>query len=106
MNKIVSTKILKAGKRQMHSNCRNINKKCSGDEFVGDGVYCTPSPNIMKKYAGYVGQYKIAVMLRVNPKRIRFCKSRPKYWVLNGNTDEIRPYRILIKKVENNNLFM
>ena len=38
-------------------------------------------------------------MLRVNPEKIRVPVGRPDFWVLNGNPDEIRPYRILIKKV-------
>ena len=100
VNLIVTSNTLKKGQRQRHSDCPNINKKITGDEFVGEGAYCTPSPKIMYDYAGSCGGYKMAVMLRVNPKRIRFCKCyQKKYWVLNGSTDEIRPYRILIKKV-------
>ena len=38
-------------------------------------------------------------MLRVRPDKIRIAKSNPHYWVLNGNSSEIRPYRILIKKI-------
>ena len=38
-------------------------------------------------------------MARIRPDRIRYCKEMDFYWILNGNTDEIRPYRILIKKI-------
>ena len=42
--------------------------------------------------------YKIGFMLRVNPKKIRCPQTQSNYWVLNGNFDEIRPYRILVKQ--------
>ena len=46
-------------------------------------------------------------MVRVKPDSIRHCdnceESRElNYWVVNGTTDEIRPYRILYKIDENN----
>ena len=73
-------------------------------EKVGNGVYCTPNPKVMEEYAGKVeinnGIYKIGFMLRVNPDKIRVPVGNPNFWVLNGNTDEVRPYRILIKKVD------
>ena len=44
-------------------------------------------------------------MVRVNPKAIRQCncinkdtKEPLNYWVVNGTTDEVRPYRILYKE--------
>ena len=43
-------------------------------------------------------------MVRVKPDAIRHCDSCSdsrapyNYWVVNGTTDEIRPYRILYKK--------
>ena len=42
-------------------------------------------------------------MVRVKPEVIRHCdscddsKAPNNYWVVNGTTDEIRPYRILYK---------
>ena len=36
-------------------------------------------------------------MLRVKPDKIRIAQTNQDYWVLNGTSDEIRPYRILIK---------
>ena len=71
---------------------------------VGRGVYCSPNPDVMDNYAGKVeinnGMYKMGFMLRVNPEKIRVPVGNLNFWVLNGNPDEIRPYRILIKKVE------
>ena len=70
---------------------------------VGSGVYCSPNPEVMENYAGIVEidneKYQMGFMLRVNPEKIRVPVGRPDFWVLNGNPDEIRPYRILIKKV-------
>ena len=42
-------------------------------------------------------------MNRVKPDAIRQCpctKGNSEYWVVDGTTDEIRPYRILYKKVD------
>ena len=36
-------------------------------------------------------------MVRVKPEAIRECSDSGDYWVVNGTTDEIRPYRILYK---------
>ena len=37
-------------------------------------------------------------MCRVNPSKIRQPEVNEKFWILNPTPDEIRPYRILIKK--------
>ena len=47
-------------------------------------------------------------MVRVKPEALRHCddcdeSKECEYWAVNGTTDEIRPYRILYKMVENNN---
>ena len=69
---------------------------------VGEGVYCTPKINKAETYSG-VSQindkkYKTVLMVRVKPDALRYCKKEPDYWVVNGTTDEIRPYRILYKE--------
>ena len=38
-------------------------------------------------------------MMRVKPDKIRSPKEKEDYWVLNPTTDEIRPYRILVKEI-------
>jgi hypothetical protein len=72
------------------------------NEKVGTGVYCSPDPRVMDEYSGKMEiegvYYKIGFMLRVNPKKIRCPRAQRNYWVLNGNFDEIRPYRILVKQ--------
>ena len=37
-------------------------------------------------------------MCRINPKTVRIPENSPQNMVVNGNDNEIRPYRILIKK--------
>ena len=73
------------------------------NQKVGVGVYCSPSLSVIDGYAGIMNvhghNYKVAFMLRVKPDKIRIAKNNPDYWVLNGTSDEIRPYRILIKNV-------
>ena len=91
------------GNGQRHANCYNANKINSGDEKVGIGVYCSPNPKVMDTYANSYQGFKMSLMLRVKPQRIRFCDcicegEKSSYWVLNGKSDEMRPYRILLKK--------
>ena len=71
---------------------------------VGRGIYCTQDPEIMDKYSQEIiingEKYKLGLMLRVNPKKIRCPESNDDLWVVNGFTDEIRPYGILFKKLK------
>ena len=70
---------------------------------VGTGVYFNPSIKVAEEYsavADFGGEkYKVALMVRVKPDKIRKCRENESFWVLNGTTDEVRPYRILFKKV-------
>ncbi len=70
---------------------------------IGEGVYCCPKPNVLDNEGGVIQvgnkKFKIGFMLRVRPDKIRIAKSNPDYWVLNGDSSEIRPYRILIKQL-------
>ena len=67
------------------------------------GVYLTPNIEEAEKFANKVtlGNFKkkfqFIIMTRVNPKKIREPGIFPINWILNGNDDEIRPYRLLIK---------
>ncbi len=100
---LIATSNLKKGLGQGYKDyddCRHKGQK------VGEGVYCTPNPNVTIE-DGYAGiaevngeRYYMAFMLRVKPDKIRCAKEKEDYWVLNGTDDEIRPYGILIKKVE------
>ena len=86
---------------QNYKQMRDVEDSNHPGQKVGEGVYCSPNPNVLDQEGGVtqVGnkRYKIGFMLRVRPEKIRIAKTNPDYWVLNGTSDEIRPYRILIK---------
>jgi len=94
----------KAGWRQLHKECPD---KYHPGKKVGEGVYCTPHPETAEQYAGFSEingkHYKTILMVRIKPEAIRNCdqhldSKNDNYWVINGTTDEIRPYRILYKE--------
>ena len=74
-----------------------INSKC------GDGVCLFQNPEYAENSAGIVEvcgyRIKIILMCRVNSKKIRQPKTFRECWILNPTPDEVRPYRILIKKM-------
>ena len=76
---------------------RNKHSKC------GNGICVFQNPEIAENAAGIFDingyRIKIILMCRVNPKKIRLPKNFPECWILNPNSEEIRPYRILIKKI-------
>ena len=89
---------LKPGPCQTHSNCKDIYHP---GLKVGIGVGLTPKIEIAEGYAGTIEinkkNYKIVLMLRVKPDKIRACSCYDN-WTLNGTSDEIRVYRILFKE--------
>ena len=88
------------GPNQVHKDHPDLNHP---GRKVGEGVYCTPSINVAELYSGvsqiHGKNYKTVLMVRVKPDAIRYCKDQSDYWVVNGATDEIRPYRILYKEI-------
>ena len=75
---------------------RHKGQKC------GTGVYVTPNINIAYNYAGVITlgkkNYKLVIMVRVNPSYIREPVTQPQYWIVDGNINQLRPYRLLIKE--------
>ena len=73
---------------------------------VGRGVYCSPNPDVMEDYAKRAQteiivegkKFMMGFMMRVKPDKIRYSNNKKEFWVLNGTTDEMRPYRILVKE--------
>ena len=71
------------------------------------GAYFTPDINDAQSYTGIINynQYnlRIVFMCRINPIRVKIADigEYREYWLTNGTTDEVRPYRILFK-FENN----
>ena len=92
---------LKKGSAQVHKGCEDIFHPGNN---VGEGVYCTPNIDTANEYCGVSDingvSYLTVLMVRVKPDAIRQCNCYKDYWVVNGTTDEIRPYRILYKKCE------
>ena len=84
--------------------CENYDDVNHPGQKVGKGVYCTPDIKVAENYAGSSStlingkRYKMAFMLRVKPDRIRTSKEAPLEWILDGTTNEMRPYRILLKE--------
>ena len=102
INSIVSNG-LRGGQNQAYNNHPNCNNR-SQEEYsnVGVGVYLSNKINTAEGYAGNVkdddnNEYKIVFMCRVCPEKVRFSNSRNDYFVLDGNNECIRPYRILLK---------
>ena len=82
---------------------KDENDRYHPNQKVGEGVYMTPYPNIMEQFCNTYNiqgkKYKIGLMCRVMPDKIRCPTSTEDYWVINGTDNEVRPYRILIKEV-------
>ena len=82
---------------------KKSNDKYNEGKTVGEGVYMTPLPNIMESFCkvyNYQGKkYKIGIMCRVKPDKIRCPADGDDFWIINGTDNEVRPYRILIKEI-------
>ena len=103
MNKQIIRFIIYSGFRmgnnqrcEHEKDLRHLGNEC------GKGIYCTSDAEYAENYTSKIEingeNYKFLLMLRVNPKKIRQPESLPKMYILNPNSDEIRPYRILLKK--------
>jgi len=95
-------------------NIRNIIKNMSQNLFendrdirhnsqCGNGICLFQNPKYAENTAGIVDLYgfriKIMLMCRVKPDKIRQPESCRELWILNPTPDEVRPYRILIKRI-------
>ena len=95
----------KLGSRQAHYHCPD---KFYPGKSVGKGVYFSPHIKVAEIFAGISIingiSYKTVLMVRIKPSVIRSCKCPNYYncndWVVNGTKDEVRPYRILYKKMD------
>ncbi len=99
---ITRTQTLKKGPRQAYKDFDDTNNP---GKKVGDGVYCSPNPDILDHYAGKVNingkDYKVGFMLRVHPKKIRIPQrenGKKDYWIVSGSYKDTRPYGILLKE--------
>ena len=91
----------KPGSGQYHEDCDDI---FHSGRKVGRGVYCNPRIKVAESNADISEnngiKYKTVIMNRVKPNAIRKCDCTKDDWVIDGTPDEIRPYRILYKKVD------
>ena len=98
---IICKQGFKAGFGQIHSKCEDIYHP--GQE-VGNGVYFSQNIAVAENYAGKINicneDYIIVLMVRIKSSSIRCCEDAPEFWVTNGNFDEVRTYRILVKKYD------
>ena len=89
----------RAGHYQIHQDCEDINHKgCK----VGKGVAFSPYIREAEDYSGILNingiEYKAVIMVRIKPSAIRTCNCSSKFFIVNGTTNEVRPYRILFKR--------
>ena len=76
--------------RKPGSNCK------SGAYFFKNPNFAENSSEIIK-VGGF--EYKIMFMCRVNPSKIMQPENFKDCWILSPTPDEVRPYKILIKKI-------
>ena len=81
---------------------KSINTK-SGQrkEQTGEGTIVYQNIEIAEKQASFIEtdsfSFKLVIMCRVRPDKIRAPEDYKELWILNPNSEEIRPYRILVK---------
>jgi len=95
---------LREGPKQRYSKYKNLRKNTKKDyDVCGNGVYLTPDIKKAENYAFITKlgspnkDFQFAIQARVDPNKIRDPGVTPVNWVLNGNNNEIRPYRLLVK---------
>ena len=78
------------------NDLRHPGQKC------GNGVYITPIIDIDHNHSGilHLGNkvYNIVIKVRVNTKYIREPVYPNHYWIVDDNSNQLRPYRLLIKE--------
>ena len=78
-------------------NIRKPGQKCMS------GAYFYKSPEIAENSSEIINiggfDYKIMFMCRINPSKIRQPQNFQDLWILSPISSEIRPYKILIKKI-------
>ena len=79
------------------NNIRNPGVKCK------DGAYFYKNPKFAENSSQKINiggfEYKIMFMCRVNPFKIKQPENFPDCWILSPTPNEVRPYKILIKKI-------
>ena len=90
---------------KLFKNEVNVEKTKNKYPNCGEGVYLSPNVDDAAFFAEKTSlgifntKFQFIIMARVNPDKIRSPGGTPLEWILNGNNDEIRPYRLLAKIV-------
>ena len=91
------------GNSKNNENIYENEKDLRTGKRVGSGVCCYTKCDIMMEKTEIINangvNYKMGLMLRVKPDKVRKPKSNKNVWIVNGTVGEIRPYGILLKKV-------
>ena len=100
---------LKPGSGQACCNDININTFTKNNyKICGRGVYLTPNISVAESYSGLLNingkYYSVVLQFKVNPNCIRISNRNKDYWICEGNTNGVRPYRLLIKERGNNRI--
>ena len=88
---------------KLFKNETNIEKNNTKYPYCGEGIYFSPNIEDAALFADKTSlgffkvKFQFAFMARVNPNKIRSPDTAPVQWILSDSTDEIRPYRLLIK---------
>jgi hypothetical protein len=94
---------LKDEEGKLFKNELNVEKNNNKYPYCGEGVYLSPNIEDAAYFSDKVSlgfftiKFQFAFMARVNQSKIRSPGGLPVEWILNGNNDEIRPYRLLFK---------
>ena len=94
---------LKEEEIKLYKKDKNTEDNKDKYPLCGEGLYCCPEIIDTEKYATktslglYNIKFQFVLMMRVNPDKIRNPGGFPVCWILSGNDEEIRPYRLLFK---------
>ena len=94
---------LKVGPTQFYKHFTNVEQSRDKYSLCGEGVYLSPTIKSAMEYAEKISlggsdkKFQFVIMARVNPEKIRIPSGASNDWILNGNDEEIRPYRLLVK---------
>ena len=95
---------LKEGLGQSNKqDSKKEDNKNKSNNFSGE-LFFSPNIKYVTKYADTITlgdngmEFKFVIMARVNPEKIKTTgnDNSHKDWILNGNDNEVRPYRLLI----------
>lgn len=94
----------KQGQHQAHEKYKNINIESKNDySKVGKGLYLSDKISVAEGYSGKIDyngiRYEIAFMCRVCPNQVRISSYLKDYFVVNPSPSCVRPYRVLLKKL-------